>query len=170
MSSSRPLSPRVVWAIPLLLLLGLLLVVGQGWIPGPVAQLPPGPDSTPAAASGAATVVLQLDFGDGRPPASVEVPFAAETELSTVDGQQQVMTVGDLLRAASRDDERFRFTQKGEAGQSLLTSLGGVTNEGSGPTARNWMFYVEGERGDRSFDVFPLQVGETVLWRFETYR
>jgi hypothetical protein len=70
------------------------------------------------------------------------------------------MTVRGLLTSASL----VGFGQTGRGQSAFLTEISGVKNEGAG--GRNWMYSVNGLRGDRSFEAYELQPGDHVLWSF----
>jgi hypothetical protein len=107
---------------------------------------------TPPVAAGE-TVALEIDFGNGA-----RREFAA---LPHRDG----MTVGDALRLARDFGPSLTFTHQGEGELSFLTSLDGVANQG--PAGRFWLYQVDGEGADVSYEVQPLRAGQRVLWQFK---
>lgn len=107
---------------------------------------------TPPAAAGE-TVALEIDFGNGARREYAALPYR--------DG----MTVGDALRQARDFGPGLPFTHQGEGELSFLTSLDGVTNQG--PGGRFWLYQVDGQRADVSYEVQPLAAGERVLWQFK---
>lgn len=98
-------------------------------------------------------VSLAIDFGDGFEKRYTELPFADE------------MTVMDLMSAARDHKHPTPFTHRGSQATAFLTSLDGCKNEGA--SGKNWLYYVNNERGDRSFGVRKLNAGDAVSWRFE---
>jgi hypothetical protein len=106
---------------------------------------------TPPVAAGE-TVALEIDFGNGARREFAALPYR--------DG----MTVGDALRLARDFGPGLAFTYQGEGELSFLTSLDGVANQG--PGGRFWLYQVDGERADVSYEVQPLASGQRVLWQF----
>lgn len=107
---------------------------------------------TPPAAAGE-TVALEIDFGNGARREYAALPYR--------DG----MTVGDAMRMARDFGPGLPFTHQGEGELSFLTSLDGVANQGVG--SRFWLYQVDGERADVSYEVQPLNAGQRVLWQFK---
>lgn len=108
-------------------------------------------NTVPTAESGQ-KVSLAVDFGGGKE--------------RTIDGLawREGMTIDDLLAAASQSPGNIQVTSQGTGGSTFLSAIDGVANEGAG--GRNWMYSVNGQRGDRSYAVFELRPGDHVLWTF----
>jgi hypothetical protein len=136
------------WLLPLLLALVLaaILVAQSGRIRKHALE------STQTAAAQRSDVGpqvhLMIDYGDGR--------------RRSFDGLRwsEGMTVGELLQS----HPRVSTMQQGAGASAFLAQINGVANEGAG--GRNWMYSVNGRRGDRSFAVYPLRPGDHVLWSF----
>lgn len=107
---------------------------------------------TPPATAGE-TVALEIDFGNGARREYAALPYH--------DG----MTVGDAMRLARDFRPGLPFTHQGEGELSFLTSLDGVANQGVG--GRFWLYQIDGERADVSYEVKPLRAGQRVLWQFK---
>jgi hypothetical protein len=107
---------------------------------------------TPPTAAGE-TVALEIDFGNGARREFAALPYR--------DG----MMVGDALRLARDFGPGLAFTHQGEGELSFLTSFDGVANQG--PGGRFWLYQVDGERADVSYEVQPLAAGQRVLWQFK---
>lgn len=103
------------------------------------------------------TVRLAIDFGDG-----VELHF---TQL----GWRQGLTVADALALASRHKRGVPVKTKGTGAATLVVQIGDLANEGGGRTARNWLFYVDGERAEVGAGACELARGQRVLWKFAPY-
>jgi hypothetical protein len=102
-------------------------------------------------------VTLTVDFGDG-----FQKRF---TNVSWSEG----LTVLDVMFQAKRHKRgRLEFKQRGKAATALLFQIDDVANQGGG--RRNWIYYVNKRKGDRSFAISKLEPGDEVLWRFETYQ
>lgn len=101
------------------------------------------------------TVRMVVDYGDG-----VEKHF---TKLVW----HEKMTVQDALRAAEKHPRGIKTQQRGQGATAFLTQIDDLENEGRG---RNWVYRVNDKLADRSFAVYALQPGDTVLWRFGEYR
>lgn len=99
---------------------------------------------------------LVIDFGDG-----VEKHF---TQLQWKDK----MTVLDAMQLARQHRRGIRFEHRGKGATLLLTQIDDVKNQGS--DGRNWIYRVNEKVGDRSIAIYPLKSGDTILWKFETYR
>ncbi len=153
-------APRGDRALPLVLLIALAIVAGFLIANRPV-DVPAGPhasqaanadeDWTPTPVPEGETVSLAIDFGNG-----------ARRELTLPWTKN--MTIGDLMQAARDFRPAVAFTQKGDGKMAFLTSLEGVRNEGA--QGRYWLYSVDGQRGEVSFAVQPLQPGAAVLWEF----
>lgn len=100
-------------------------------------------------------VHLRIDFGDDQKAKLAEIPWR--------DG----MTVLDVMQSASKQDDELTFQYRGKQATAFLTQIGKVKNEGRG---RNWLFYVNDKIADRSFAVYRIMAGDTVLWKFAEYR
>lgn len=140
------------WRFPLLLamvLVAILLVRSAGIR----ENERPVEDSTPAAAAATGkTVSMAVDFGNRE--------LHRYNEVAWKEG----MTIEDLLEVASNVPDGPRFIIQGAGASAFLTRIGDVANEGA--DGRNWTYSVNGERGDRSFAVYPLEPGDHVLWTF----
>lgn len=119
------------------------------------------PDRTrtvgPAGGSPAGSVRLHIDFGDGVQKHFTALPW------------QNGMTVADVLDLAAGHPRGVRYAVDGSGESALLASIDGLQNQGAGSTARNWIYYVNGVRADRSFAVCPVKPFDTVLWTFVAY-
>ena len=69
--------------------------------------------------------------------------------------------------ASSATEAKNYFKFKGKRATALLTKIDDIENEGQG---RNWLYRVNRKLADRSFGVFKLKAGDTVLWKFDKYR
>jgi hypothetical protein len=138
------------WRLPLSLAIVLAAIVFmlRRNAPEPAAQPLETPNQAIAASASAESVQLTINFGDDRSPTEVETRWH--------DG----MTVADLLNA----DSNINFASTGSEQSEMLTSLGGLANEGG--RGRNWTYRVNGKYADRSFAVYELQPGDQVLWTF----
>ena len=74
------------------------------------------------------------------------------------------MTVADVLEEARTFRPGIRFTQQGAGASGFLSSLEGVSNEGS--QGRNWRFLVDGRLGETSFCLAKVEPGSSVLWEY----
>jgi hypothetical protein len=108
-----------------------------------------------AEGSAPPAVRLIVDYGDG-----VQKHF---TQLVW----SEKMTVQDAVRAAEQHPRGIKTQQRGRGSTAFLTQIDDLKNEGRG---RNWVYSVNDKLADRSFAIFALQAGDTVLWRFGEYR
>ncbi len=100
-------------------------------------------------------VRLVIDYGDG-----VQKHF---TELAWHDE----MTVLDALTAAQKHPRGIRIKYRSQGATAFLTKIDDLENEGGD---RNWVYRVNDKFADKSFAVFTLKPGDTVLWKFGEYR
>jgi hypothetical protein len=108
------------------------------------------------AQSNAPSVRLVVDYGDGV--------LKIFDRLAWSNGN----TVLDVLNAAKASTHGISFSYSGQAASALLADIDGVTNQGSGSSAKNWQYWVNTTYADRSFAVFTVQASDTVFWRFAT--
>jgi hypothetical protein len=114
-------------------------------------------DETAEAARASEQVVrLIVDYGDG-----VEKHF---TRLGWRDGA----TVWDVLQDAARHPRGIQVRHRGNGATTLIIAIDEAGNEPG--TGRNWIYRVNDRVGERSAGICPVQAGDTILWRFETYR
>jgi hypothetical protein len=98
---------------------------------------------------------LIIDYGDGAQKHFVGFAW------------REGLTVLDLLKAADRHPHGIDIEYRGQGATAFLTKIDDLENEGSG---KNWIFRVNGKLADRSFAVFELKRGDTILWKFGEYR
>ena len=102
-------------------------------------------------------VALTVDYGDGFQKRFTSVPWS------------EGMTVLDVMSEAKRHKRgRLEFRHRGKAATALLFQIDDVANQGGG--RRNWIYYVNKQKADRSFALAKVEPGDEVLWRFETYQ
>lgn len=142
MMNRRGAASAIAWAV--LIGAGVLSAVAFAAEPGAA----PGP-----------CVRLIVDYGDG-----VEKRYAC---IAWREG----MNVRSALEAASAlpPPRGLTFDSKGEGERTILRSIDGLKNEGAGASARNWLFWVNGSPGERSYAVTELKAGDEAAWRFATY-
>jgi hypothetical protein len=143
-------SYRRWWRLPLLLgivLATIVLLNGHPTREDASESVPPASEKSGGDAA-RERVSLTIVYGDGRPQT-----------IDRVDWQQG-MTVLDVMQAAPD----VGFLRQGAGESAFLTTINGLANEGAG--GKNWMYSVNGERGDRSFAVYELRPGDRVLWTF----
>lgn len=101
-------------------------------------------------------LLMIIDFDDG-----VEKRF---TRLAWRKG----MTVGDLMRAAEKHRRGIRLEVRGRNDTAFVLGIDGLQNEGS--RGRNWMYEINGQLGNRAYDVMPIGSRDTVLWQFRKFQ
>jgi hypothetical protein len=101
-------------------------------------------------------VRLVIDYGDGVQKHYTRLPWRPK------------MTVLDALQLAHRHARGIRLEFRGKAATALVTQIDDLTNQGG--RGRNWIYRVNNKPGNRSCGIHPLEAGDTVLWKFETYR
>jgi hypothetical protein len=139
----------------MLALVLVVVVLNRHWSMRQQSVPSPSPsEQVPAGANHGHSVLLVVDFGDGRRQEFEPVPWRVG------------MTVLDLLREASR--QNLRLTIRGTGSATFLTEINGVENEGA--DGRNWTYTVNGQYADRSLAVYELRPGDHVLWTFAQAR
>ncbi len=147
-------SRRGGWWFPLLLLgivvgMACLGLMRQGNRPSEAVAVPGSPTPLPAGKM----VRLQVDFGNGATK-----DFAA---LAWHKG----MTIADLMEQARRFRPPMQYRQQGKGPAAFLDSIEGVKPESN--SGRGWKYRVNGQHGEVSFGIHPLQPGDHVLWSIE---
>jgi hypothetical protein len=102
------------------------------------------------------TVTLIVDYGDGVQKRLTDVAWRDGT------------TVLDVLKFAQRHPRGITFSYRGSQATALLTKIDDLENQGG--RGLNWIYQVNGKLADRSFAIFQLQAGDTILWKFDRYR
>ena len=100
------------------------------------------------------TVSLIVDYGNGFERRYTTLPWTEN------------MTALDATRLASKHKQGFAILVKGSGATAFVTSIDGVENEGQG---KNWMYRVNGKKGDRSSGVYELRANDVVKWTFEVF-
>ena len=139
---------------------GVILLISPGGLRAQDTFVPDavGDRATIAAGdeSDTKTVTLTIDYADGFQKRFVSMPW------------REGLTILDLLQVAKKHKRAgFSFTFQGHGATALLLKIDDVSNLGGGK--RNWIYYVNQRKADRSFAIQALQPGDEVLWRFETY-
>ena len=100
------------------------------------------------------TVSLIVDYGNGF-----------ERRYTALRWTEN-MTALDATRLASKHKQGFAILVKGSGATAFVTAIDGVENEGQG---KNWMYGVNGKKGDRSSGVYKLSASDVVKWTFEVF-
>jgi hypothetical protein len=74
------------------------------------------------------------------------------------------MTVHSAMEAAQAHPRGIRTKSKGSGETAFLVQIDDLSNEGSG---RNWTYRVNGKPAPKSYGVFELSAGDSVLWSFK---
>lgn len=118
-------------------------------------QAPPQqPPFTSAAATGK-TVTLALER-EGAEQAFPPIPWQ---EGLTV---QQAM---ELARARGGP----AFVQQGEGAAAFVTEIDGLKNGDGGAEAKHWLYFIDGEGGQKSFALQTVEPGARILWKFTKF-
>lgn len=115
----------------------------------PLFVAKPRVDAAPAQ-----TVKLAIDYGDG---AQLHFPALSWREA---------MTALDVLLLAQKHPHGVKFRHRGTGAHAKVEQIGDLTNQGDG---KNWIYSVNGKRGEVSAGVQTLKNGDTVLWKFQEY-
>lgn len=137
----------------LVFLLSLSLAAcGEKAPEAPAQAVKAAPGGAQGAAKGQA-ITLSVKGPDGQVKAWPEVEWrSGMTVLELLDAQKAAGLV---------------YEAKGSGETALLTSLGGVSNEGG--DGRHWLFWVNGRMADKGLGVYSLAAGDRVEWRFALY-
>ena len=124
-----------------------------------IAMLHPahGAEDVALAAPAKQTVQVIVKFGDGVEVHYTAIPIRAK------------LTALDALQETSKKRRGVRFDQRGAGSTAMVTRIDDVANEGGGRTSRNWIYRVNGKKGDVSAGIHELKPSDVVLWSFETY-
>ena len=135
--------------VPPIVRVALLVTVccrGAGW---ELMAAEPAPERP-------ATVKLTIDYGDGVQKHFTGLPW------------QGRMTVLEAMLKAHEHPRGIRLKYRGKGATALVLQIDDVANEGG--RGRNWIYQVNGQPANRSCGIFVLNRGDTILWKFETYR
>ncbi len=98
---------------------------------------------------------LEVDYGNGARRSWAALPWT------------QGMSVLDALVAAAAFRPGLTYELRGTDQAALVTSIDGLLNLGD--DGRNWLYSVDGERGDESAATRIVDAGARILWHFEEY-
>ena len=118
---------RRPWLFPLLLVALLLAIVAYNLLRA--SDVHQGSDTQLAA--GPATgefVSLRIDFGDQNPKQFPQVPW------------REGMTVLDALAWADHQAPGIDFAYEHTGTDAFVRKIDGIANQGSGQSARNWLY------------------------------
>lgn len=73
-----------------------------------------------------------------------------------------------LLAQAKPEPLGLRFDHVGAGERAFVKSIEGLPNEGGRAGDRNWVYFINGKRADRSCGAATLEHGDTVTWRYVT--
>lgn len=100
------------------------------------------------------TVSLTVDYGNGF-----------ERRYTALNWTEN-MTALDATRLASKHKQGFTIRVKGSGATAFVDSIDGIENQGQG---KNWMYRVNGKKGDRSSGIYKLRDKDVVKWTFEVF-
>ena len=101
-------------------------------------------------------IILTVDYGDGAEKRFTSIPWRSG------------MKVIDALKWAADHPHGIAFDQRGRAGTAFVARIDDLKNSGS--NGKNWVYYVNRKRADKSCGIFQLKRGDAILWRFERYQ
>jgi hypothetical protein len=123
------------------------------------------PDVAPAGADGGASVAgqptdesvtVKVDFSDGAQK-QIAVPWRAE------------MTVLDAIRAAEKHPRGIACKVRFSGESAFVDAIDGLSNQGGGAGAKNWVYRVNGDFAHDSCGIHKLKPADVVLWNFGSY-
>ncbi len=133
--------------------IALLLGLGAGYLVGAGRPAVAPPFVAPETATPAQTVNVLIDYGPGH------IDSHPDAALPT-DG-----TVLAALTALS-DQKKLGVETKEYTGLGTLVTKIGDTANGTGDAY--WQYWVNGRHADVGADVFKLEAGDVVEWKFTT--
>ena len=116
------------------------------------------PQATKSGEQNVATdqvVSLQIDRQDGQP--IWEQP----------SNWREGITVFELLQEQADSHAELTMQFKGQGETAFVEAIFGIENELAG--GRNWIYYVNDQRGDVSSGAKILQPDDRVLWKYQKY-
>jgi hypothetical protein len=129
---------------------GLLAVLIVAGAPASAAADPP------RTIQAAETVQLVIDYNDGAQKRFTAIPW------------HEGMTVFDALKFAQAHPHGIKVQTTGQGATLFVTSIDGLANQGGGEQDKNWVFSVNGKKGNKSCAVSPLKPSDVALWKFDT--
>ncbi len=84
-------------------------------------------------------------------------------------GWRHEMTVLDAMNRAKELRPGLAFGSPGSGPTAIITQIDGIRNEGGGSGKRNWLYWVNDGFADAGIGAKRLDVGDVVIWRFDTY-
>jgi hypothetical protein len=112
------------------------------------------PETSPGVSG--KTIAVVIDYGDG-----------AQKRVTVA--WREGMTVLDAMQLAAKHPRGIQFTHRFAGDRAFLDSLDGMTNQGGGETAHNWVYRVNDQFAHDSIGVHCLSPADVVLWKFGKY-
>jgi hypothetical protein len=103
------------------------------------------------------TVRLTIDYHDGA-----QIVFPAVPWMS---GQK----VLDVLEWADKHPRGIELEYTGSGPTAFITRIDNLTNEGAGETAKNWLYWLNGEFAQVGAGAQAVMPGDEVLWKFDVF-
>ena len=101
------------------------------------------------------SISVVVDYNDG-----VQKHF---TQVAWKSG----MTVLDAMKSISEHPRGIKFSYRGKGSRALLYRIDDLENKAS---ANNWLYRINGKLADRSFGIFEIEKGDTVLWKYGKFK
>jgi hypothetical protein len=101
------------------------------------------------------TVSLKIDSGSPT----------TDKELSISTHEKQ--TVIDAMNAAKSQGLSYKI--EGEGAGAMVVEINGVSAEAPTNGGKNWIFYINQKKANRSAGVYPLAYKDAILWKFEAF-
>lgn len=102
------------------------------------------------------TVQMVIDYHDGVEKHFTAIPHTAG------------MTVADCLTYAAKHPHGVKHASTGRGATLFVAAIDGIENEG-GTDGKNWVYYVNDRKGNKSCGAHELKAGDRVKWRFEVF-
>ena len=100
-------------------------------------------------------VRLVIDYGDGVEKHFTRIPW------------REGMSVLDAMQVAGKHARGIKLEYRGRRATAFLTKIDNLENDGR---QKNWIYRVNTKLGDRSFAIYKLKPGDSVLWKFGKYQ
>ncbi|QDU64462.1 hypothetical protein Pan216_53520 [Planctomycetes bacterium Pan216] len=104
---------------------------------------------------------------DADKPTMVEITYVfpdgpRSYTLNFVDG----MTVLEGMEKVATLQDGVKFQRKGEGPATLITSIGGIANEGDTDGAKDWICLLNGRRIEGSAATHQFKPLDKIVWKF----
>ena len=98
----------------------------------------------------------------------LKIVSGEEKQMFEIESSEKLKTVSDLLKHVAEANESFKYKSRGSGRTFFITEINGQKNEGA--RGRNWIYTVNGKRGNKSAGLFEIKAGDEIEWNLKRYR